>query len=150
MVQLHATYHCDRDADEEVELTVAPVRDSDWDAACVRTAISVGLDPAGFCDLPTGERPDPTPGLVARAFRQIQLPEAELVIQPPNGRTLVNFETNFYTEQGEFTRRVTLLGRRVELRIWPASFGWRFGDGESDRRRRRGRRTRTWRSPTPT
>ena len=53
------------------------------------------------------------------------------MIQPPNGRTLVNFETNFYTEQGEFTRTVTLLGRQVELRIWPASFGWRFGDGES-------------------
>ena len=45
----------------------------------------------------------------------------------------MNFETNFYTEQGEFTRTVTLLGRQVELRIWPASFGWRFGDGESER-----------------
>ena len=41
----------------------------------------------------------------------------------------MNFETNFYTERDEFTRAVTLLGRRVELRIWPASFGWRFGDG---------------------
>lgn len=73
-----------------------------------------------------------TPGMVAAAFRRIPLPEAKLVIQPPNGRTLVNFKTNFYTEQGEFTRTVTLLGRQVELRIWPASFGWRFGDGESD------------------
>lgn len=42
----------------------------------------------------------------------------------------MNFETNFYTEQGEFTRTVTLLGQRVELRIWPAGFRWRFGDGE--------------------
>ena len=41
----------------------------------------------------------------------------------------MNFETNFYTERGEFTRTVTLLGRQVELRIWPAEFGWRFGDG---------------------
>jgi hypothetical protein len=73
-----------------------------------------------------------TPGIVAAAFRRLPLPEAKLVIQPPNGRTLVNFKTNFYTEQGEFTRTVTLLGRQVELRIWPASFGWRFGDGESD------------------
>jgi hypothetical protein len=72
-----------------------------------------------------------TEGLVARAFRRLPLPEAKLIIQPPNGRTLVNFETNFYTEQGEFTRTVTLLGRQVELRIWPASFGWRFGDGET-------------------
>ncbi|WP_231482386.1 hypothetical protein [Nocardioides sp. URHA0020] len=45
----------------------------------------------------------------------------------------MNFETNFYTEQGEFTRTMRLLGRRVELRIWPASFGWRFGDGQSQR-----------------
>src|SRR4051812_1899663 len=86
MVQLHATYQCDRGAKEEVELTAAPVRDSDWDAACVRTAISVGLDPAGFCDLPPSAGPPvPTPGLVARAFRRIPLPEAKLVIQPPNG-----------------------------------------------------------------
>jgi hypothetical protein len=96
-----------------------------------------------FCDginWTVGCVPDPeiqtpeavTPGLVATAFRRLPLPEAKLVIQPPKGRTLVNFETNFYTEQGEFTRTVTLLGRVVELRIWPASFGWRFGDGESD------------------
>lgn len=53
------------------------------------------------------------------------------MVQPPNGRTLVNFDTNFYTERDEFTRVVNLLGQRVELRIWPARFGWRFGDGES-------------------
>jgi hypothetical protein len=85
------------------------------------------------CDSDAAQAPpDVTPGLVAAAFRRLPLPEAQLVIQPPRGRTLVNFETNFYTEQGEFTRTVTLLGRQVELRIWPASFGWRFGDGESD------------------
>lgn len=72
-----------------------------------------------------------TPGVVAAAFRRIPLPEAPLTIQPPNGRTLVNFETNFYTEQGELHRTVTLLGRQVELRIWPASFTWRFGDGQT-------------------
>jgi hypothetical protein len=69
------------------------------------------------------------PGLVARAFRRLQLPASELVVQPPGGRTLVNFETNFYTENGEFTRTVDLLGQRVELRIWPSVYGWRFGDG---------------------
>ena len=52
-------------------------------------------------------------------------------MQPPNGRTLVNFETNFYTDDGEFTRTVHLLGQRVQLRIWPARFDWRFGDGAS-------------------
>jgi hypothetical protein len=108
-----------------------PPRDSDWDAVCVRTAIDVGLDPLTFCNRPLEEdAPTITPGLVAAAFQRIPLPEAPLVIQPPNGRTLVNFKTNFYTEQGELSRTVTLLGRQVELRIWPASFTWQFGDGE--------------------
>ncbi|MDI6911310.1 hypothetical protein [Nocardioides sp.] len=74
-----------------------------------------------------------TPGLVLRALRRIPLPASELVVQPPGGRTLVNFETNFYTERGELTRVVRLLGRRVELRIWPESFTWRYGDGASER-----------------
>ncbi len=74
-----------------------------------------------------------TPGLVLRAFRRIPLPASELVVQPPGGRTLVNFETNFYTERGELTRVVRLLGQRVELRIWPETFTWRYGDGDSER-----------------
>ena len=76
--------------------------------------------------------PEVTPGLVLTAFRRVPLPASELVVQPPGGRTLVNFETNFYTEQGEFTRVVRLLGQRVELRIWPESFTWHYGDGSSE------------------
>lgn len=112
----------------------APPRDSDWDSICVRSALEIEADPQRYCDLPPEavEPSEVTAGSVTRAFRRLPLPEAQLIIQPPNGRTLVNFETNFYTEQGEFTRTVTLLGRQVELRIWPASFEWRFGDGESD------------------
>jgi hypothetical protein len=72
-----------------------------------------------------------TPGLVLAAFRRVPLPASELGVQPPGGRTLVNFETNFFTDDGGFTRVVRLLGQRVVLRIWPASFGWRFGDGAS-------------------
>ncbi|MBI2244132.1 MAG: hypothetical protein HYU55_09395 [Nocardioides sp.] len=79
--------------------------------------------------------PEVTPGLVLRALRRVPLPASELVVQPPGGRTLVNFETNFYTERGELTRVVRLLGRRVELRIWPESFTWRYGDGASERTR---------------
>jgi hypothetical protein len=75
--------------------------------------------------------PKVTPGLVLTALRRIGLPESDLKVQPPGGRTLVNFDTNFYTDNAEFTRTVTLLGQRVELRIWPARFGWRFGDGAS-------------------
>jgi hypothetical protein len=134
-VRVHWVEHCD--AQETPNAATSPIvnppRDSDLDAACARRALSAGLDPVIFCDLPLDAAvPELTPGSVTRAFRAIDLPEAKLVIQPPNGRTLVNFETNFYTEQGEFTRTVALLGRQVELRIWPASFGWEFGDGASD------------------
>ncbi|MBZ5737326.1 hypothetical protein [Nocardioides mangrovi] len=100
----------------------------------MREAIVLQADPFEYCDLP----PDAvvpaatiTPGIVASAFRRLPLPGAELVVQPPGGRTLVNFDTNFYTERGEMTRVVHLLGQRVELRIRPSSYGWRFGDGAS-------------------
>ena len=91
-----------------------------------------GSSPAlnlGWCAVTAATAPAVTPGLVAAAFRRVPLPESELRIQPPNHRTLVNFATNFYTDDVELTRTVTLLGQRVELRIWPARYGWRFGDG---------------------
>ncbi|MCW2854108.1 MAG: hypothetical protein JWM84_3772 [Nocardioides sp.] len=67
---------------------------------------------------------------MAAAFRELALPPSQLVVQPPDGRTLVNFATNFYTESEPFTRTITLLGQQVDLRIRPSAFGWRFGDGE--------------------
>lgn len=69
--------------------------------------------------------------MVATAFRRIDLPTSQLSVQPGNGRTLVNFRTNFFTRQGEFTRTVHLLGQRVDLKIWPSEFRWVFGDGAS-------------------
>jgi len=112
--------------------TVQPPRDSDWDASCVRTAISMSRDPFRFCNMsPDAQPPALTPGIVGAAFRNLPLPPSVLVVQPPGRRTLVNFATNFYTESGPFMRSVVLLGRRVELRIWPSRFGWVFGDGAS-------------------
>jgi hypothetical protein len=52
-----------------------------------------------------------------------------LQVQPTNGRTLVNFDTNFYTEIAPLDTAVTLLGQQVALHIVPSQFGWRFGDG---------------------
>ncbi len=110
-----------------------PPRNSDVDAVCVREAIEQEQNPLEFCDIPAEAAAtiQLTPDMVASAFARIPLPPSKLVVQPPNGRTLVNFETNFYTESEPFTRSVTLLGQRVQLEITPASFGWRFGDGES-------------------
>ena len=79
----------------------------------------------------SASEPIVTAPLVAGALRRISLPPAKLIVQPPNGRTLVNFATNFYTEREEFTRNVRLLGQRIELRITPSRFTWHFDDGES-------------------
>lgn len=94
-------------------------------------AATLGIPAYLYClpEGPTEAVPALTPGIVSQALARLPLPPAQLQIQPVNGRTLVNFDTNFYTERDEFTRAVTLLGRRVELRIWPARFTWRFGDG---------------------
>ncbi|CAI9403590.1 hypothetical protein HIDPHFAB_04012 [Nocardioides sp. T2.26MG-1] len=104
------------------------------------TTDDVGIFQGDNCpeDVTPVAPPQVTPGRVLTAFRRIPLPASELVVQPPGGRTLVNFETNFYTEQGEFTRVVRLLGRRVELRIWPESFTWHYGDGSSEQTRSAG------------
>ena len=70
-----------------------------------------------------------TPGMVERAFRRLDWPSSDLVVQPPDGRTLVNFETNFYTTNTRPTTRiVTLLGRRVTVEATPTSYTWHFGD----------------------
>jgi len=76
---------------------------------------------------------------IAHAFKTIELPAARLVIQPPKGRTLVNFDTVFYTTQGSFRRSVRLLGHRVEFRIRPNEFSFVFGDGHWLTTRDRGR-----------
>ena len=73
--------------------------------------------------------PQVTAPMVARAFRRIPLPDSELVVQPPGGETLVNLDTIFSTRAEPFTRTITLLGQRVELRISPETFTWRHGDG---------------------
>lgn len=70
-----------------------------------------------------------TPAMVERAFRRLAWPASELVVQPPKGRTLVNFDTNFYTANTQpTTRTVTLIGQRVTIEATPVSYTWRFGD----------------------
>jgi hypothetical protein len=72
-----------------------------------------------------------TPGMVQRALRRPTWPASELVAQPPNGRTLVNFETNFYTTNtSPTTRAVTLIGRQVTIEATPTSYTWHFGDDD--------------------
>ena len=64
------------------------------------------------------------------AFRRIPLPASRSVSQPGN-KTLVNFDTIFYTQAQGFRRDIALLGRRITLDITPAQYTWHFGDGTS-------------------
>lgn len=73
-----------------------------------------------------------TPGLVLKAFQRLTWPQSELVVQPPDGVTLVGFATNFYTTNTAPTiQTVTLLSRRIQIEATPASYVWQFGDDTS-------------------
>lgn len=101
----------------------------------IRILIERGwLTNLGWCDpsAPATFPPTITPAMVLRAFKRIPLPASTIVVQPPDGETLVNFKTNFYTEAERFKRTVTLLGQEVTLDIWPSSYIWHFGDTTSD------------------
>ena len=76
--------------------------------------------------------PPPIRVLVLRAFENLDWPASELVVQPPDGRTLVNLDTNFYTSNTEATSiPVTLVQARVVVTAEPIAYRWHFGDGTS-------------------
>ncbi|WP_017933908.1 PKD domain-containing protein [Nocardioides sp. Iso805N] len=84
----------------------------------------------------TGKAPDPpqlpTPDQVMAAARSLSWPAATLIIQPPDGETLVNFATNFYTSTTAVqSHTVPLLSVEVTIEATPAAYVWRFGDGTS-------------------
>ncbi|MCK9822353.1 hypothetical protein NOCD_02525 [Nocardioides cavernae] len=68
--------------------------------------------------------------LIIRRFKNIAWPDSNLVVQPPKGRTLVNFETNFYTlDSVPIDQTVTVANRQVVIRAVPATYTFDFGDG---------------------
>lgn len=75
-------------------------------------------------------QPQVTPGLVLNAIRRIGLPKLAVRIQP-QGKTLVNFDTNFYVTPQPFERTITLLGRSVDVEATPTQYTWLHGDGTS-------------------
>ncbi len=78
-------------------------------------------------DLP---RPRITPALVLNEIRRIGLPELQARTQP-EGKTLVNFDTIFYTEAQPFTATVTLLGQQVDIVAEATEYTWHHGDGST-------------------
>jgi hypothetical protein len=47
----------------------------------------------------------------------------------PRAKTLVNFDTIFYTEPRPVEVRLTILGQSVAVAATPARYTWFFGDG---------------------
>lgn len=99
--------------------------------ACPEQAASLELVADVFChDAQQAMAPDEpavvTTAMVANALARVELPPSELTVQPPNGRTLVNFDTNFYTVSAVHRRSINLLGQTVQLEITPSSYSWHF------------------------
>ncbi|MGH3345435.1 MAG: hypothetical protein ACRDO4_00510 [Nocardioides sp.] len=68
--------------------------------------------------------------MVRREMQRLDWPRAELEIQPPDGQTLINFDTNFFTTNTRpTTQTVVLLGQRVTIEARPSEYTWHFGDG---------------------
>ncbi|SFA81205.1 hypothetical protein SAMN05192575_101548 [Nocardioides alpinus] len=76
--------------------------------------------------------PPPIRALVIEAFESLGWSPSALVVQPPNGKTLVNLDTNFYTSNTDFTNiPVTLVESDVVVSARPIAYRWNFGDGTS-------------------
>ena len=74
-----------------------------------------------------------TPAMVRREMQRLEWPRAELEIQPPDGQTLINFDTNFFTTNTRpATQTVVLLGQRVTIEARPSKYTWHFGDGTTE------------------
>ena len=72
--------------------------------------------------------------LIIRQFKNIRWPDSNLVVQPPDGKTLVNFKTNFYTlDKTPIDQSVTVANRQVVIRAIPTTYTFHFGDGSVTR-----------------
>jgi hypothetical protein len=71
-----------------------------------------------------------TPGKVWDRMKELDWPTAEIVVQPPGGRTLVNFRTSVYTEldQTPKTKLVRMYGVPVTIEASPVTYTWHWGD----------------------
>lgn len=92
-----------------------------------RTPASACMSPA---DAAAAAVPQVTPAMVATAFQRLPMPAFKSQVQPA-AKTLVNFDTIFFTSARPFNRDVTILGQNVNLRITPSRFTWHYGDGTS-------------------
>src|SRR5690606_17640866 len=67
--------------------------------------------------------------LVTQEWQRVQIPAATVHINPPDGRTIVNFDTVFYTEAGGQEFPITVLGQYVMIYASPLEYHCNYGDG---------------------
>jgi hypothetical protein len=77
---------------------------------------------------PEYEPPQVTPAMVLTALRRVGLPELTTHVQPAD-KTLVNFDTIFWTDPQPVDLQLTILGQGVQVEARPTSYRWVFGDG---------------------
>ncbi|MDQ3616803.1 MAG: hypothetical protein M3393_09310, partial [Actinomycetota bacterium] len=113
---------CPRPAERSWQLWGLSSRTRTWDFI---TSDCYAAEPPIIAEAP---QPTVTPALVLNALREIGLPKLEAETQPAD-KTLVNFETIFFTDPEQFTRTVTLLGQSVDIEASPSQYTWHHGDG---------------------
>lgn len=79
---------------------------------------------------PEVESPTVTQGDVISALRRIGLPHLVTKVQP-DSKTLVNFDTIFYTDPEPVSLNLTILGQAVDVQATPSQYLWVFDDGTS-------------------
>lgn len=88
----------------------------------------------GFaCVIADSPTPSPAPagdleGAILSAARSLPLPRLQIQTEPAD-ETLVNIETNLFTEPRTFNRTLNLLGANVQLTARPLNYTWHPGDG---------------------
>ena len=70
---------------------------------------------------------------VRRAVERFGMKPGEIETAPPGGKTLVDFDTVVWTEQGPYEFELDLAGTAVELMATPERYHWDFGDGHDAR-----------------
>lgn len=70
----------------------------------------------------------PTEGDVWSALVEFGIPGGKTIIEPPNGKTLVNFETNFYTTKRGDTLPLQVGPYLVDIKAKAASYEWHWDD----------------------
>lgn len=78
------------------------------ESTCVAVAGIAEVDAAEYCGGASDQNFTVGIGAIARAVWRLPLPAADLRVQPPGGRTLVNFATNFFKRTAPIYRTIDL------------------------------------------